>query len=249
MRFFRWAVTGWVGVLAASIAVAAETGTGGSAGGAAAQVTAISIPAETPTGGAPLTAPGLEHLAANTPVTVEVAELISTRINKIGDSFALKLAKPIEVNGKVVAPAGAEGRGEVVDAGRPGIGGKPGKLVLAARYVEFDGKKVPLRSMKVAVSGEDAIGASMAVGVAIGIVGIFVEGGHIEVAPGTTAIAKVAAAIDLPPITNPGIQIAAQTPVSPASIVPAEIVPATANPATIIPVAAQQSDLSAPVKQ
>lgn len=240
MRFFTWAVTGVAGVFAASMAVAAETGAS-SLDPVLAQGAAASIPADALTSGAPLAAPMLEHLAVNTPVTVEITELISTRTNKIGDSFALKLAKPIEVNGKVVAPAGAEGRGEVVDAGRPGIGGKPGKLVLAARYVEFDGKKLPLRSMKMALSGKDAIGASMAVGVAIGIVGIFVEGGHIEVAPGTTAIAKVAAAVDLPPIAGPSVQKAAQT--------PATVIPATTNPATFMPVAAQQAGLPALVKQ
>jgi hypothetical protein len=70
-------------------------------------------------------------------VVIQLTDLVSTRTAHAGDTFKIKLAMPIVADGHVVVPAGATGLGQVVDAGRPGFGGKPAKLVLAARKLDF----------------------------------------------------------------------------------------------------------------
>ena len=83
-------------------------------------------------------------MAAGTVVAVELSAPVSSRKQKRGDRFPLRLAEPIIVDGATVVPAGAAGYGEVVDAASAGVGGRPAKLVLAARYVEYDGMRLAL---------------------------------------------------------------------------------------------------------
>jgi hypothetical protein len=142
------------------------------------------------------------RLAAGALVDIELIDAVSSRHQKPGDKFALRLAAPIMVDGKVLLPAGAAGFGEVIDADPPGFGGRPGKLVLAARYVEQGGVRVPLRAFKLGMAGKDNTNVSMAVGVAIGIVGILVEGGDAEYPAGTRANAKVAADMTVAPASG-----------------------------------------------
>ena len=93
--------------------------------------------------------PTADRLPAGSLVTIELVEAVSSATAKRGDTFAIRLAKPIVVGEAVVVPAGTLGRGEVIDAasGAPKLmkPAKPSKLILAARYLEFDGSRIPLR--------------------------------------------------------------------------------------------------------
>src|SRR4029079_3407102 len=84
------------------------------------------------------------RVAAGTPVQIELVDKLSSASQKAGDTFALRLAAPVVVNGMVVLPAGARGEGRVVESAGPGIGGKPGKMVLDADYVRAGRRGGPL---------------------------------------------------------------------------------------------------------
>ena len=142
---------------------------------------------------------------AGTPIRIEIAETVGTKTHKQGDTFAIRLAAPILHDGKVIVPAGVPGQGQVVDSDRAGIGGAPGKLVLAARWVEYDGKRIPVRTFRFAPSGEDRSVTSMQVSTwpYVGVVGVFLTGGEITVQPGAIGDAKLAA--DLPAIPAPAV--------------------------------------------
>ena len=139
-------------------------------------------------------------LAANTPVVVQLTKSISSDSVKRGDSFSLVVAEPVTVDGKVVIPAGATGGGEVVDAGAGGLGGKPGKLVLAARYIDLAGVRVPLRAFHVSGGGRNNSGAAVAVSIAVGVVGFLVPGGNVRYPAGLMAVAKVVADVRVDPV-------------------------------------------------
>src|SRR6478736_9008088 len=64
------------------------------------------------------------RVAAGTVVMVELAEPVSTKTHKSGDTFAIRLAEPVVVQGQIVLQAGTKGLGEVTDAAKPGMGGK-----------------------------------------------------------------------------------------------------------------------------
>lgn len=133
-----------------------------------------------------------------TPILIEITDLVSTKTAVRDDFFNIKLATPIIFNGEIIIPAGTIGKGQVVDSGKPRAGGGSGQLVIAARYLEYNGQKIPLRGLKLEVSGTDRSGTSAGVssvaslaGPVGALAGFFVSGGHMEVPAGTHASAKL----------------------------------------------------------
>jgi hypothetical protein len=142
-------------------------------------------------------------LAANTPIVVELTRDLSSNTVKRGDAFPLRVSEAVMVDGKVVIPAGATGGGEVVDAGAAGFGGKPGKLVLAARYVDVGGVRVALRAFHVGAGGQNASATSEAVAIAAGsVIGFLVPGGNVRCPAGFRGVAKVVADVRLDPLAG-----------------------------------------------
>ena len=158
---------------------------------------------------------GAPHVAAGTPIDLELAEALDSKILKRGDKFALKLALPIMLDGKVIVPAGTTGVGQVVDAAASGPLGRPAKLLLAARYLEFNGRQIPLRTLQLGRAGKDNSDTVMAVSFVpyVGMLGMFMHGGEIEIPAGQRAQAKLAADVEAP---TPTTEVAA-TPATPST--------------------------------
>ena len=55
-------------------------------------------------------------LPAGTAVTVRLSSAVGSKLSAKGEHFSAIVARPVEVNGKVVLPAGAEALGKVVEA-------------------------------------------------------------------------------------------------------------------------------------
>ncbi|PHR15744.1 MAG: hypothetical protein COA41_15610 [Sphingopyxis sp.] len=126
------------------------------------------------------------------PIIVRIDEQLGSKLSSTGQYFKLSLAEPVMYEGHILIPAGVPGQGQVVHAKKGGFSGSAGELILAARHVEYNGRKIKLRSMKFAETGKDNTGTAMAVGIAVGVVGFLVSGGNTIVEPGTTANAKFA---------------------------------------------------------
>jgi hypothetical protein len=84
-----------------------------------------------------------------------------------------------------------------VHAARAGFAGRAGELILAARYLDHSGTRVPLRSLRFGQSGEDRAVAAFVASSLVLPLGFMMAGGHFEVPAGTRAIAKVAAATEI----------------------------------------------------
>ncbi len=140
------------------------------------------------------------HVAAGTYVLIEMAEPISTKTIKQGDTFAIRLAAPVMLGGQTILPVGVTGVGQVVDVGRPGFGGKPAKLVLAARRLTFNGQTIALRAMQLGATGADNSGEALAISFIpyVGLASLFIQGDEIDLPVGVRARAKLAA--DLFPV-------------------------------------------------
>jgi hypothetical protein len=159
---------------------------------------------------APPTAPDANRpcclVPAGTPVAVQLVKPLSTHDVQSGDAFAMRLATPVIVDGQVVAPAGAPVVGRVVQATKPGMGGKAAKLVVSAEYVRLPRGNLPLQGLKLAGNGEDRSGAANAAGIGgiafmpLAVLGFAIQGGNIEIPAGTAASATIAKAVDLPPL-------------------------------------------------
>ena len=61
-------------------------------------------------------APASVRVPAGKVLTVRLADQVGSKISQPGQTFGGSLAKPVEVDGEVVIPAGARVEGEVVDA-------------------------------------------------------------------------------------------------------------------------------------
>jgi len=172
-------------------------------------------PAETPPPAAsPPAAPAT--LPVGSPLILEITQALDSRISKRGDKFTLRLAAPIALNGQVIVPAGATGVGQIVDAAPSGAMGRPAKLLLASRYLEFKGAQIPIKGLQLGVTGADKTNTIMAASVVLGVLGLpamFLHGGEIIIPAGTLGQAKLAAGIDpsgaivTPAVLTPAILI------------------------------------------
>ncbi|MFY9350697.1 MAG: hypothetical protein WBL20_15000 [Sphingobium sp.] len=142
-----------------------------------------------------------------TPVKVAIGATLGSKISKTGDLFPITLADPILIDGKMIMPAGVAGMGEVVHAKGSGGSGAAGELVLAARYLEWRGQRLRLRSLRLSAGAQSNINkvhalniASAASPVPIGLLGFFITGGQATVSEGTIADAKTAEAAMLVPV-------------------------------------------------
>lgn len=170
---------------------------------------------------------GCCQLPDGTIIELETLEPISSARAKRGDHFRLRTTAAITVGEVLVLPAGTEGVGEVIHADKARSGGKAGELLLAARTLQLDGRSVPLRGMQLGRSGRDKTQASLALGVALGPLGLLVQGGEVEIPAGTPAYAKLKGALAFAAPATAALSTAA------ASTLPAA--PPTASESTASP--------------
>lgn len=139
-------------------------------------------------------------IKALTPVRLAISNPLASNAVTIGQTFAFALAEPILLDGGRSIPAGTPGHGEVVHAARSGMAGKAGELLLAARYLDYHGVRIPLRSMRFGSVGKDQTGTANAIAVGAAVVApiasvfaLAVTGGEVRVPAGAIADAKVSA--------------------------------------------------------
>jgi hypothetical protein len=144
------------------------------------------------------------EIPALTPVQIQFQSTINSQANQIGEKFPIKLSMPIELDGKILVPAGTPGVGEIVHAAKSRFGGKAGELILAVRSLDYQGTTIPLRSLRYldnskSGQGKDNTGTAAAAAMAVGALSLFITGGEVTIPQGTIAIAKTSAAVTVPP--------------------------------------------------
>jgi hypothetical protein len=79
-------------------------------------------------------------------LTVRLADEVGSKISQAGQSFGGSLARPVEVNGQEIIPAGAKVQGEVVDAKAMGRFKGGALLQLRLNSVRVNGEEMPLET-------------------------------------------------------------------------------------------------------
>lgn len=148
----------------------------------------------------PATLPGQDgiRIAPKTVVHIEITETISSKTSTLGDTFALKLAEPVVVDGQTVLPAGLTGRGEVTHAAKRGWGGRPGELIINARYVDCGEIRISLGHLHFAVAGQNNFGGAFATSQIIPLGQLMVSGKDASIPAGAKATAQVKAEVVIP---------------------------------------------------
>lgn len=144
-------------------------------------------------------------LAKMTPVLLTIEVPVDSDKAEIGAMFAIRLAEPIAVAEGLVIPKGTSGVGEVVHAAKSRAMGKAGELVLAARYLDFNGTRIPLRSFRFGKpQGKDNADTAAVVGIVVSaLITPFITGGEVRIPAGADAWARVAADVAFPPPSVP----------------------------------------------
>ena len=95
-------------------------------------------------------------LPAGTAVTVSLASAVGSKLSANGDHFSATVATPVQVDGKVVLPAGAEALGKVVHAVPQGRfkGAATLRLVLETVTVNNDSYDVKTSSVSRSLNGK-----------------------------------------------------------------------------------------------
>lgn len=156
-----------------------------------------SIPAVPPS--ASVTVPACPP-SDGTELELALAETLNSARTQRGERFRLTLVEPL-ITSDGSLPAGTAGVGEVVHAEPSRGGGKPGEILLAARYLEYRGEQIRLRGFKLGGSGQDRSRAAIGTAVVAGPFAYFLKGREIELPAGTRARARLAQA--LPPSASP----------------------------------------------
>lgn len=211
MKLAYLAACGAAACLSASASFGAEPATSPPSG--ASSTPPQQTPPAAPAASAPPVAAPCCHVTAGSVVNIQLLTEVSTKTVHPGDHFAIKLSAALVVDGQVVIPAGVEGEGEVVDAARPGMAGKPAKLVLAARFLDLNGRRVALRAFKLSSAGKDNSTSADVLSFTpyVGILALAVTGGDVVYPAGVGADAKIAQDIDLPSRGAAGLPPAAST--------------------------------------
>lgn len=175
---------------------------------AAAQETSVAVapPASAPAEpivatepAAPEAVNGAAELAAGTMIEIRIEEAVNSKTHKTGDWYPLSLSQPIMLGDAVLIPAGTTGRGQVVHSAKSSWGGKAGELILAARYLEFEGRQIPLRGMKLGGVGRNNEGLAFGATVAGGLVAMplvfALNGKNADIPAGMLATAKLLEAL------------------------------------------------------
>lgn len=137
-------------------------------------------------------------LRKGTPIVIAIDKEMGSKISQAGEMFPIRLAQPVELDGAILLPAGIPGEGQVVHAKKAGMAGAAGELILAARYLDFAGRRIELRSFKFIEEGDEILSRGQnnadlaaATNTVIGPLGFFIGGGNTIIAPGTLATAKI----------------------------------------------------------
>jgi len=155
------------------------------------------VPAAAPEPGTAAAAPPLRGVVTNMPVILAVDAQLTSKTSKIGDTFPIRLIEAVTTStGEVLIPIGTRGQGEVIHAAKARALGKPGEMILAARYLQCGDTRIPLGHFKFSGRGDDhstAIMAGVVVGGLVAAPLMFVSGGEMTVPAGTSAHAKITA--------------------------------------------------------
>jgi len=117
------------------------------------------------------------RLPAQTDVLLRLNGGLNSQDQRMGDTFPLTVVNDVSVDGHVVIPAGTRAMGQVTwRTGRGGFG-KSGKLEVTMRYLDLNGRHIPLTGFYRQV-GEGNTAATVGAVVAAGVIGGLVVHGH-----------------------------------------------------------------------
>lgn len=123
----------------------------------------------------PAVQPGQAILQTNTQVLVTINAELNSKKAKEGTRFTLSVSQDVMLGDYIVIPKGTPAYGEVTWRTGKGAFGKSAKMEFEIRYLELNGRQVPLVG-QFRQEGKGNTGAAVGAAVAVGVFGAFVTG-------------------------------------------------------------------------
>lgn len=161
--------------------------------------------AQSPAAGpAPSITPATLHIPEGTELSIKFDDDVSSASATVGDEFTIESVDPVTLPDGQVLPAGLKGVGEVTAAHKRGMMGKGGELSVRLDYLRLGSAHIRLRGAK-GGSGKDSTGATVALVVLFGPLGLLKHGHEMTINKGQKVVAYVDQDIDVPlPTTAAG---------------------------------------------
>ena len=145
-------------------------------------------------------APSLKVLTlkANTPIQLELAEMLDTSQLQVGQNIKVRNLYDVKVDGEVVIAAGAMARAQVLRV-TPAKGlGRPGSLELGIQTIDaVDGTPVGLAGGDVYREGKGKQGLAWGLGLFVCIFCLAIKGEDVTFVPGYKFDCRTAAEFDI----------------------------------------------------
>lgn len=147
----------------------------------------------------PSSVPASRWVKALTKVDLEFADAASSKTSKSGDIVRMRTSVDVlDDGGTILIPKGSPATAEIIQASPGRMMGKAGELTLAARFIELGGRKIPLKRFAFGrSSGKDNNSATFIATAVIGLPGLLISGGNVDIAAGAPANAVVVSDTDL----------------------------------------------------
>lgn len=187
--------------------------------------------------------PNTVSLPANTEVVLRMNEELNSRRNHEHDTFSLTVASDVRLGNYVVIPAGTRATGEITWMTGRGMFGKSGKMDISFRYIELNGRQIPIEGTYRQEGEGNTVATVAGVVLVAPVVGFFITGHSAVIPQGRQLTARTREAI--PVLLPDAAPLAA--PMGPAAVgVTAQTLapqPLAAQPVAVQPVAATSGDV------
>jgi hypothetical protein len=125
-----------------------------------------------------------------TQMLVRFNDDLSSGKNSAGDQFSITLDEDVKLPDGTVIKRGYRGKGEVTEAKKKGMMGQAGEMNVRLDYLKIGDARVHLRANK-GGEGDGAMGATVALTVLFGPLGLLKHGHDVEIKRGQTLTAYV----------------------------------------------------------
>lgn len=130
-------------------------------------------------------------------VNLKFSEALSSKTAAEDDRVNFELVEDLKVGDVVVAKAGTKAVGSVTHVKKSGMMGKGGELNVRLEYLKVGDTRVRLRANK-GKEGEDKVGATVALTILFGPLGLLKHGKNVEVKAGAPLKSFVDEDVQLP---------------------------------------------------
>ncbi|MFZ0520727.1 MAG: hypothetical protein WAL95_06865 [Candidatus Acidiferrales bacterium] len=161
----------------------------------------VPVAATTAAPATPAAAPPSERLVLKegTEVPLVFASALDSKTAVDEDSVNMTLAEDLKVGDVVVVKKGAPAVATVTNAKKAGMMGRPGELSIRLEYVKSDDQRLHLRGAK-GKEGEGKVGATVALTVIFGPIGLIKHGKNVVIPAGAPLTAYVDQDYTLAPV-------------------------------------------------